>query len=65
MSKYKSKIQIDAINEKIANRKALKQFCKDCIDEQDCVVPRLLGIIETSCDGNCNDCIDDICVLSK
>lgn len=64
MKRYKSKEQIEAINEKLASHKALKQFCKDCVEEGECSIPELfteLGM--TTCGGNCKHCTDEDCVM--
>jgi hypothetical protein len=55
MSRYITQKEINRINEKIESR---KQFIKDGGDEFD-------PLEGTTCDGNCNDCIEDCLIRNK
>jgi hypothetical protein len=60
MKRYKSKEQIEEINNRIEERKASKQFRKDLKKE---ALKDMSSLIEPTCDGNCNDCTRYECLI--
>lgn len=62
MKRYKSKEQIEEINKRMEKRRAYKQFHKDRKSEG---LEDVSNLIEPTCDGNCNDCTKQECLIKN